>query len=204
MTKIEELHYLVKLLDKHCLPISPVLEYAIKEKEVQYANEISVIKKDYKPNAVIKKDKELEDYCLSFENLSVGTSKGKKLPHKAIVLLSVMELISNGTINENRIELNDQIVLEFSKMWKKYMGDLKTPSVWTPFWYLKSESFWHFSPNGDENLLNGLLNFAGHPTIGQMRNVISFAYLDNELFYYILNDENRIQLQNSIKKVYLK
>ena len=39
MTKIEELHYIIELLNKHDLPMSPILEYAIKEREEQYTTE---------------------------------------------------------------------------------------------------------------------------------------------------------------------
>lgn len=36
MTKIEELHHIIELIKKHDLPLSPILEYAIKERQDQY------------------------------------------------------------------------------------------------------------------------------------------------------------------------
>lgn len=126
------------------------------------------------------------------------------MPHKAILLICIMNLIKNGVIIENQIEIDKTIVLAFASTWRKYYGDVKLPSVWTPFWYLKSETFWHFEPNENEaELLQGLLKFAGHPTIGQMRPVIKYAYLDNALFGYFRNDGSRDSLKKILEMTYI-
>lgn len=203
MTKIEELHYIIELLNKHDLPLSPILEYAIKEREEQYtieANGISMVRED---EPVFDVYKEMEDYEKEFANLSVGVVKGKKLPHKAILLLGIIKLIEDGIIIENRIELDKVIANSFSTCWKKYFGDEKIPSIWIPFWYLKSESFWHFKPNGNEDLLQGLLQFAGHPSVGQMRPVIKYAYLDKALFDYMENVGCREKLREILINNYI-
>lgn len=203
MTKIEELHYIIELLNKHDLPLSPILEYAIKEREEQYiieANGISMVRED---EPVFDVYKEMEDYEKEFANLSVGVVKGKKLPHKAILLLGIIKLIEDGIIIENRIELDKVIANSFSTCWKKYLGDEKIPSIWIPFWYLKSESFWHFKPNGNEDLLQGLLQFAGHPSVGQMRPVIKYAYLDKALFDYMENVGCREKLREILINNYI-
>lgn len=204
MTKIEELHFIVELLQKHDLPLSPILEYAIKEREDQYnieANCITMVRED---EPVFDVYKELDDYAQEFANLSVGVIKGKKLPHKAILLISIMKLIEKGVITKNRIELDKTIAEAFSSCWKKYYDDTKIPSVWIPFWYLKSESFWHFKPNGNEELLQGLLVFAGHPSVGQMRPVIKYAYLDKALFDYMENEECCEKLRQVLFDTYIK
>lgn len=204
MTEIEELHYIVELVKKHNLPMSPILEYAIKEREEQYRTKANGIMMVHENEPTFDVYKELGDYVQEFANLSVGVVKGKKLPHKAILLLSIMNLIERGTITENRIGLDKTIANEFSLCWKKYCRDAKLPSIWTPFWYLKSESFWHFKPNGNEDLLQGLLQFAGHPTVGQMRPVIKYAYLDKALFDYMENEGCRDELKEVLINCYIK
>ncbi len=146
MTKIEELHHIIELIKKHNLPLSPILEYAIKERQ---------------------------------------------------------DLIETGVIEENKISLEKRISSVFISTWKQYFKEAKVPSVWTPFWYMKSESYWHFKSNGNDRLLEGLLNFAGHPSIGQMRAVIKFAYLDDNLFRYIQNEEERMRLKEVLIKTYI-
>ncbi|MBR3434202.1 MAG: hypothetical protein IKH05_11800 [Bacteroidaceae bacterium] len=203
MNKIEELYHLKELLKKHDLPISPILEYAINERETAYLKDLESLTmlREQEPRFDIYK--QIDDYCLEFAALSVGVSGGKKLPHKALVLLSIMNLIENDTMNENRIELDKVIANQFTELWRKFMGEEKCPSVWTPFWYLKSESFWHFKSNGDDGLLEGLLNFAGHPSIGQMRAVIKYAYLDEALFNFMQSKEDRQILRNVLLNTYL-
>lgn len=206
MTKIEELYHIIELIKKHDLPLSPILEYAIKERQDQYTkaesleNDVATV---CEPQPEITVYKELEDYIKEFACLSVGLSNGHKLPHKAILLISIMHLIEIGEIEENKIPLDKEISSAFISTWKNYFSEAKVPSVWTPFWYMKSESFWHFKSNGNDGLLEGLLNFAGHPSIGQMRSVIKCAYFDDVLFKSMQNKENRRVLKEVLQKTYI-
>lgn len=202
MTKIEELYLLKSLLHKHDLPISPILDYSIKEREEQYsfeANGISVLREN---EPVFNIYKELDDYAHEFANMSVGVSKGRKLPHKAILLLGLMSLIESDTIKENRIQLDSVIANAFANVWNKYYNS-KVPSVWTPFYHLKSESFWHFKPNGNEEKLKDLLSFGGTPSVGKMRPVIKYAYLDKALYELMKSDNSRQRLKNVLLDTYI-
>lgn len=204
MTQREELNLIITLIQKYNLPLSPILEYAIKEREEQCVQESDYSGMVSEPIYVSEQNKELDYYLFAFSQLSVGASKGKKLPHKAILLIAIMNLIENGAIEYNRIELTHEIADEFSRCWKKFTGDSKVPSVWTPFWYMKSEHFWHFKPKENEELLHALLMFAGHPSIGQMRPVITYAYFDKGLFQYMENDSCRQKLKDVLMKSFLE
>ena len=203
MNHIEELYYIVELLHKHNLPLSPILEYAIKEREEQYVNEepemVHARDKEHEPEVC----KKLEDYIGEFENMSVGVSKGKKLPHKAILLLSLMNMIEAGIISDNRIDLDNAITYAFAYTWNTYY-DTKVPTVWTPFYHLKSEPFWHFKANHNEEKMNDLFSFGGTPSIGKMRLVIKYAYLDKTLFDYMENTEYRNKLKEVLINNYIK
>ena len=203
MTKIKELHLVVELLRKHDLPLSPILEFAIKEREEQYANEANGVAMVREGEPFFEVSKGLDDYMQVFANLSVGVVGGKKLPHKAILLIAIMNLIENGKMMDNKIPLEKTLVNAFTLCWRRYFDDTKVPSVWTPFWYMKSESFWHFKSVEDDDLLHGLLAFAGHPSIGQMRPVIKYAYLDKALFGLLENDTCREKLKEILFKNYI-
>ena len=110
MKKIDELHTILELIKKHDLPLSPILEYAIKEKEDQYMNEYALDKKATavaEPQPKSAAYKELDDYVQEFANLSVGSSRGKKLPHKAVLLLGIMHLIENGQLADNKLPFGE-------------------------------------------------------------------------------------------------
>ena len=207
MTKIEELHSIIELIKKHDLPLSPILEYAIKEREDQYKkvesleNGVATVCESLPEFSIYK---ELEDYGKEFSSLSVGIVGGRKLPHKAILLISIIHLIEIGVLEENKIPLDKVISSAFISTWKTYFNDAKVPSVWIPFWYMKSESFWHFKAAESEELLSALLSFAGHPSIGQMRPVIKYAFLDDVLFNYMQIERNRKQLKEVLLNTYLR
>ena len=207
MTKIEELHYIIELIKKHDLPLSPILEYAIKERQDQYIkaesleNGVATVSEPL-PDFTVYKD--LEDYAKEFACLSVGVFGGRKLPHKAILLISIMNMIETDVIEENKIPLDKTISSAFISTWKNYFNGARVPSVWIPFWYMKSESFWHFKAAKSEELLSALLSFAGHPSVGQMRPIIRYAYLDRALFDYLENEGCRGKLKEVLINNYIE
>ncbi len=201
MNQREELELIITLIKKYNLPLSPILEFAVKER-------IGDLDLEERGSTIVQEEhvvgnKDLEDYKRDFSNLSVGNAKGKRLPHKAILLISIIKLIENDEIAENRIELGQKIASAFALNWSNYFWDVKQPNVWMPFWYLKTEPFWHFEPNDNEELLQGLLKFGGHPSINQMRHVIKFAYLDDALFEYLQDDESREALKEILEITYI-
>jgi len=200
MTTKEELELLLQIMQKHDLPMSPILAFAIKEKLQGYTN-VETSKMDLIESNSFRTR---SSYVEMFRGLSTGVHNGKKLPHKAVLLLSILELVGNGTIKENKIDLNKTISVSFANTWDSFNLGLKIPSVWIPFWYLKSEPFWHFKAATDESILKNLLSFAGHPTIGQMRNVIKCAFVDEQLFELMQNANERSALANALIETYLR
>lgn len=187
MERIKELYHILELIKKHDLPLSPILEYAIKEKERQYSESISPADTDVPvKKSDVKQAKGLSDYANDFASLSVAVSKGKKLPHKAILLLGIMQLIEDGKLEGNKIPLDKSIANAFVKSWDKYF-DTKSPSVWTPFYHLKGEQFWHFKARESDKMLDMLLGFGGTPSIGKMRPVIKYAYFDDALYDFMID-----------------
>ena len=203
MTTKEELELVLQIVKKHDLPMSPILEYAIKEKIDGNKSSTTLplnstpVKEPF--NVVTN-----ASYVEIFRNLSTGVQNGKKLPHKAVLLLSILTLVENVTITENKIHLDKIIANTFASTWGEYLHNTKTPSVWIPFWYMKSEPFWHFKALADENILQNLLCFAGHPSVGQMRNVIKYAYVDEQLFSLMQDREERLKLKKVLIETYLR
>lgn len=207
MTNIDELHLLLELIIKHNLPLSPILEYAIREKEEQYLMEGSDSHSVPVLDSVATCSKDNHDfdyYVNCFYNLSVGVAKGRKLPHKAILLLAVFNLIENGIISTNVIPIDAVLSKAFGEQWTRYFDDLKAPSAWIPFWYMKSEPFWHFRSNNCDSTLAALLSFAGHPSKGQMQPVIKCAYFDNALWSFLENDGCKEKFKEVLIETYIK
>ena len=200
MTTKEELELVLQIMKKHDLPMSPILEYAIKERMDGITSSTQI---NSTPVKELVNNNSNTSYVEKFRNLSTGVQNGKKLPHKAVLLLSILTLVNNGVVKENQILLDKTIVNAFASTWGDYIHNTKIPSVWIPFWYMKSEPFWHFRALADENILQNLLCFAGHPSVGQMRNVIKYAYVDEQLFLQLQDKEERSLLKDALIETYL-
>lgn len=203
MTTKEELELVLQIMKKHDLPMSPILEYAIQEK-IDGSTSSKTLPQKSTPVKETANVVTNTSYVDTFRNLSTGVQNGKKLPHKAVLLLSILDLVDNGTIAENIIHLDKTIANSFASTWGDYLHDNKIPSVWIPFWYMKSEPFWHFKALEDENILQNLLCFAGHPSVGQMRSVIKYAYVDDQLFSLMQDREESSKLKEALIETYLR
>jgi putative restriction endonuclease len=66
---------------------------------------------------------DLAYYCKCFANLNVNSNKIRgKSPHKPILLLSVLELIAQGSIVNNRILVSDELIEIFNRYWDSFVG----------------------------------------------------------------------------------
>lgn len=56
---------------------------------------------------------DLTYYINSFSSLHTMKKLGKPAPHKALLLLSVIDLVERGVINDCRVTLSDALIQQF-------------------------------------------------------------------------------------------
>lgn len=137
-----------------------------------------------------------------FSNLHVKIVDGRKYPNKPILLISVMELVRCGYILENKIQLDQTISAAFEYNWRVFVNSAP-PIVWTPFWHMKKELFWHFRPIHTLADIDRLVRSGETASLGKMKREIEYAYLDNELFKIIQEPSGRTELFTVLKTNYL-
>ena len=147
--------------------------------------------------------KYLSLYKKQFCDLHVKITDGKRMPHKAILLISIIDLLNCGYITSNKIYLDDTIKDTFELNWLKFIKT-KPPTVWTPFWHMKKELFWHFCPITSHKEIEDLVGPGETASIGKMRTSIRYAYLDNELYYLLKSSEERDALYYILVSTYLR
>lgn len=126
-------------------------------------------------------------YIHYFNNLKVSNHKGKKAPHKYILLISIFKLIGKRVINTNIINSSSVVETEFLVNWNQYVpiGTPFKPNYAIPFWYMKSEPFWKlYYINGE--LITDQWKSIIDPT-KQRKEV--FAELNIELFNILRKEE---------------
>lgn len=88
-------------------------------------------------------DKAVEQlYDLNVGTVGTGSQRHER-PHKPILLLTVMDLIANGTATPDNILWSEQLRSTFRKYFEKIrrLNDSDTPE--NPFVYLRSDGFWN-------------------------------------------------------------
>lgn len=150
-----------------------------------------------------------QKYEKLIKGLSVKITKGIKAPHKAIMLITIIDCISKGNIHTNRIELADELASEFRNKWNYYIAGNKNFSIyscapWTPFWHLKKEPFWHFYLRSNCSNVDNIVAPGETASIGKMRTNIEYAYLDNELFSLLSNATTRNQIKQTLVNEYIE
>lgn len=101
-------------------------------------------------------------------------------PHKAILLLALLDEIARGTIQANRIELTPELVSAFRAYWRV----LVPKGTWqeriaNPFRFMVKEDFWELVKNGVPVSTQSL---GMNPSIQQMTTEVDGAILASDLW----------------------
>ena len=144
----------------------------------------------------------IEIYESLFSRLHTKVENNVMFPHKAILLISIMDLVRNGYLLTNKIYLENTIEEAFEYTWALHMSG-EVPNVWTPFWHLNTECFWHFKPVKSFVELERMIKVGKTPSFAKMKTVIEYAYIDNVLFDYFCQSSARTDLYRVLKNVYI-
>lgn len=138
--------------------------------------------------------KDLIYYSEKSSRLRVDRSRGIA-PHKPILLLSVIELVEQGFLKRNQIFLSPELIATFLKYWSYLGSDAHKSDICMPFFYMRNEGFWHLvARSGLESILSGFKP----KNLAALRELIQYAYLDDELFYLLQAPLSRSYLINQI------
>ncbi len=139
----------------------------------------------------------LQHYCEVFKRLHTAVISGQKAPHKAILLLSVIELIEENTISSPCITLSNNLISRFNNNWQTYIHSNKfSPTITTPYWHLQNESFWRLNTyDGSEPKKTYSEKYLKECT---------FAIIDINLFEVLSDPGNAARLKDVIRCTYLQ
>ena len=143
-------------------------------------------------------------YCQRFSELNVNTSEKRgDAPYKPILLLSIIELIGQGLIKDNRITITDELIKTFNKYKRTLSGGDFNSSLSLPFFHLTNEEyqFWHLDYNSNYDY-SPQTNEKIRKSIKQLREYVNYAYMDSELFELIQDQDSRKELVDTIISVW--
>ena len=120
--------------------------------------------------------------------------QGKLAPHKALLLLSVIDLVEQGIITDSNIQLSEILEERFKYYASQYVGNNSAydPKINYPFYHLRSEPFWELvSTTGDP--VPAISNYSTN----NLKKHIAYARIDTELIQ-LLKDYNKRALLRAI------
>lgn len=145
------------------------------------------------------------DYVEAFENLKPNEKYGRKTPHKAVLLLTIIEMCESDEIYSNEIRYNQQLIDTFHKVWKRTLLDDDSLFVdaYFPFWTMQNEDFWHLVPfRGKEENLTLLKEKQVIPSEGKIKECVDYVELDEDLFFLMTLPSGRSSLKRALLENY--
>ena len=145
------------------------------------------------------------DYVEAFENLKPNEKYGRKTPHKAVLLLTIIEMCESDEIYSNEIRYNQQLIDTFHKVWKRTLPDDDSLFVdaYFPFWTMQNEDFWHLVPyRGKEENLTLLKERQVRPSESKIKECVDYVELDEDLFFLMTLPSGRSSLKRALLENY--
>ena len=134
-------------------------------------------------------------------HLSTATIMGRKAPHKAVLLLAIMDLVETGIIVMPQFVLSEQLEETFKKEWYRYIGSplIFKCKVSTPFWHMQNEPFYSLFLKTGENISS----FRNNYSVCHLRNE-TYAVIDDDMFMLMQNEKIRLEFRQILIKTYLQ
>lgn len=138
--------------------------------------------------------RDLAYYCNCFAKLNVSKTKERGTAnHKPILILSVVELITQQSIVENRIFVSNELIETFKKYWSILVaGSIYTDALHYPFFHLRREGFWQLKFRDTYKEGERI------KTTDKLKEKVEYAYLDRELFELLQDAFSRQVLVDSL------
>ncbi len=140
-------------------------------------------------------------YKQQFLSLNTAKIAGKNAPHKAILLLAIIDLVETGDIDSPRIVLTELLEKAFDRIWKRYIGTslIFQPKVSTPFWHLLTEPFYRLFISSGQQINGG----TGRYSVKWLRNN-TYAMIDEQLLKLMQDENSRAELRVLLISKYLQ
>lgn len=143
----------------------------------------------------------LEYFVHGLLSLKRASTKFGLAPHKAVLLLTFLEMIDKGMISENRVFLNSDLVGIFQENWQLLVNTPHQSDFTQPFFYLQndrilSNPFWFLKPKPGYSINSHI------KSVNTLSEVLDYGYFLPELYFYLSNKDSREILKTALLNNY--
>ncbi len=142
-------------------------------------------------------DRKLEKYIDILKNLKCCSRSGTKAPHKAIYLISIIDMVALGAIDVKKFQVDEVLIKCFEYNWTIYVGNnpLFNCNIWNPLYYIEQDVIIHNPRPGYENVKPASINKCGE--------VYEFMKIHPSLWKLLTDVYNRNRLRELLVQSYL-
>ncbi|MGZ3752210.1 MAG: HNH endonuclease [Mucilaginibacter sp.] len=124
-----------------------------------------------------------------------------KAPHKPVLLASIIELIENGTITDNRVHVDTALVGTFQENWRLLVDTMHKADFTQPFYYLQSEKldgrqFWFLQPKPGYQI-NAYIR-----SVSTLAEVLDYGYFSDNIFLLLTDAVSRNLIKSALLDTY--
>lgn len=138
----------------------------------------------------------LKAYLRKFTKLRQGGTQYGKAPHKPVFLISLLELIDEHFITENRITITPELVATFKENFSLLVKTAHKDDFTQPFFYLQTDGFWFLKAQTGFAIDNYIRS------VQMLSDRLDYGYFEEGLFTLLTNDEARTYLKTTLLEHY--
>ena len=145
----------------------------------------------------------LNEFLTALSKLRVDRSKGAPAPHKAILLLSIIESFDRGEVADNRIFITAELVARFKDIWSNLVNTTLFSSNFSlPFFPLKSDRFWHLKTIPGREIL--VTSSHSIRSFQALKYAVNYASFSEEVYQLLLDAKTRSIIRAHLLKAYFR
>ena len=133
-------------------------------------------------------------YTKRIMNIKQAKIRGEVIVAKPVLLLAIIDGISNDLFKNNEIQLTEWLESRYVMLMQQYMKSSqfdKPTDISNPFWHLQSDGFWHLK-------LAERPQEAVTPSKRWLKENVSYAYFDEDLWLLLKHEVWRTKLRDYI------
>lgn len=134
-------------------------------------------------------------YAQKINSIRQAVVRGEVIVAKPVLLLSLIDGISEGVFVNNKFVLNDWLEKRYEQLMQMYSGQSGykafTP-VNYPVWHLERDGFWHLHIEGDRQKITST------PTTNALKRLVHYASFDDDLWTLLQDQGKRDRLRSFI------
>ena len=133
-------------------------------------------------------------YTKRIMNIRQAKIRGEVIVAKPVLLLAIIDGINSGKFCKNEFYLTEWLETRYVMLMQQYMKSSqfdKPTDISNPFWHLQSDGFWHLKYEAEPQ-------DGATPSKRWLKEKVSFACFDDDLWVLLQNKEWRLKLRDYI------